>query len=85
MVSDELSSGALQVVLPEHIPEELDIYVVFSTRRNMPVRVRALLEFLKAWAAKPPPWALAQPALAPAAVRPASARRKAPVKRASSL
>ncbi|MEI7783106.1 MAG: LysR family transcriptional regulator [Betaproteobacteria bacterium] len=85
MVSNELSSGALQVVLPEFIPEELDIYVVFSTRRNMPVRVRALLEFLKAWAAKPPPWALAQAALAPAAARPASARRKAPVKRASSL
>lgn len=85
MVSDELRSGALEVVLPEHIPEELDIYVVFSTRRNMPVRVRALLEFLKAWATKPPPWALAQPVAAPAAVRPPPGRRRAPVKRASSL
>lgn len=57
MVSEELRSGALQVVLPQHTPQELDIYAVFSTRRNMPVRVRALLEFLKEWAAQPPAWA----------------------------
>jgi hypothetical protein len=60
MVSEELSSGALEVVLPKHTPQQLDIYSVFSTRRNMPVRVRALLEFLKAWAAHPPSWALPQ-------------------------
>jgi DNA-binding transcriptional LysR family regulator len=59
MVSEELRSGALQVVLPQHTPQELDIYAVFSTRRNMPVRVRALLEFVKAWAADPPPWSQA--------------------------
>lgn len=59
MVSEELRSGALQVVLPQYTPEELDIYAVFSTRRNMPVRVRALLEFLKEWAANPPPWSQA--------------------------
>ncbi|TFZ04392.1 LysR family transcriptional regulator [Ramlibacter rhizophilus] len=60
MVSDELRSGALQVVLPGLVPEGLDIYAVFSTRRNMPVRVRALLEFLKDWAAHPPAWAQPQ-------------------------
>lgn len=57
MVSEELRSGALQVVLPDRTPEELDINVVFSTRRNMPTRVRALLEFLKEWAQHPPEWA----------------------------
>lgn len=60
MVSEELGSGALQEVLPHETPQELDIYAVFSTRRNMPMRVRALLEFLKEWAANPPPWS--QPA-----------------------
>lgn len=67
MVSEELRSGALQVVLPDRTPQELDINVVFSTRRNMPVRVRALLEFLKEWAAQPPAWAQAGPANKPAA------------------
>lgn len=57
MVSEELRSGALEVVLPGHQPQQLDISVVFSTRRNMPTRVRALLEFLKEWAAQPPAWA----------------------------
>ena len=61
MVSDELRSGALLAVLPDRIPQELDINAVFSTRRNMPVRVRALLEFLKEWAQDPPEWALAPP------------------------
>lgn len=58
MVSEELQSGTLESVLPHCIPEELDINVVFSTRRNMPVRVRHLLEFLKEWSRHPPDWAL---------------------------
>lgn len=73
MVSEELRSGALEVVLPQHTPQELDIYAVFSTRRNMPLRVRALLEFLKEWAAQPPPWA--QPQVA-APAKAAAGRRK---------
>ncbi len=87
MVSDELRSGALEVVLPQYTPEELDIYAVFSTRRNMPARVRALLEFLKGWAADPPPWSLPKPqsaeslpGAAPAAGA-AAGRRKARVSR----
>jgi DNA-binding transcriptional LysR family regulator len=75
MVSDELRSGALQVVLPQHTPQELDIYAVFSTRRNMPVRVRALLEFLKEWAADPPSWSQPQKA---APTRPPRKRRVTP-------
>jgi len=72
MVSDELRSGHLQVVLPEETPQTLDIYAVFSTRRNMPVRVRALLEFLKEWGADPPPWSQPPAAADP----PPPARRK---------
>lgn len=77
MVSEELRSGALQVVLPDRTPQELDINVVFSTRRNMPVRVRALLEFLKEWAEHPPEWALPGPAKKPAAVGAARKTRAA--------
>ena len=47
MVSDELRAGTLEALLPDCVPEELDINVVFSTRRNMPTRVRHLLEFLR--------------------------------------
>ncbi|MBC7435384.1 MAG: LysR family transcriptional regulator [Bdellovibrionales bacterium] len=80
MVSEELRSGALQVVLPDRTPQELDIYAVFSTRRNMPVRVRALLEFLKEWASHPPDWSQAATVTAqpPAPVRP---RKRAAVTR----
>jgi DNA-binding transcriptional LysR family regulator len=58
MVSDEIRSGVLEVLLPGEVPEAMDINVVFSTRRNMPARVRHLLEFLKEWARVPPEWAL---------------------------
>lgn len=86
MVSEELRSGTLEVVLPQHTPQQLDIYSVFSTRRNMPVRVRALLEFLKEWALHPPPWALPQGGEAPTAEEaqtapPKGGRRKAKVSR----
>lgn len=47
MVSEELRAGTLEALLPGCVPEETDINVVFSTRRNMPTRVRHLLEFLK--------------------------------------
>lgn len=58
MVSNELSAGTLEVVLPDCVPEEMDICVVFSSRRNMPARVRHLLEFIKDWARHPPEWAV---------------------------
>lgn len=56
MVAPEIEAGQLHIVLPEQVPEELDINVVFSTRRNMPLRVRHLLEFLKEWARRPQVW-----------------------------
>jgi len=57
MVSEELQSGALVALLAECEPEAMDINVVFSTRRNMPSRVRHLLEHLKEWSRHPPEWA----------------------------
>jgi DNA-binding transcriptional LysR family regulator len=57
MVSDDIKAGTLLPVLAHESPEDMDIHVVFSTRRNMPARVRHLLEFLKEWAKLPPEWA----------------------------
>jgi molybdate transport repressor ModE-like protein len=57
MVAEELEAGTLEALLPDDEPEAMDIHVVFSTRRNMPTRVRHLLEFLKDWARHPPVWA----------------------------
>lgn len=61
MVSEELRAGSLEALLPGQEPEAMDIHVVFSTRRNMPTRVRHLLEFLKEWARHPPAWAAREP------------------------
>jgi len=58
MVSEELRAGALVALLPQCEPEAMAINVVFSTRRNMPSRVRHLLEFLKEWGRQPPDWAV---------------------------
>ncbi len=57
MVSEELAAGTLRVVLPEYAPVGLGIYVIYSTRQTLPLRVRALVEFLKDWAKVPPKWA----------------------------
>jgi DNA-binding transcriptional LysR family regulator len=56
MVSDDLAAGRLVVVLPDWEPTELDIYVTYSTRQKLPVRVRALLDFLREWARSAPEW-----------------------------
>lgn len=57
MVSEELAAGTLRVVLPEYAPVGLGIYVIYSSRQTLPLRVRALVEFLKDWAKVPPKWA----------------------------
>lgn len=78
MVSDDLAAGRLQAVLPRYEPLGLDIYVIFSSRQNLPIRVRKFLEFLKEWAKTPPDWAT------PAARRePGRHRRPAPNRKAA--
>jgi DNA-binding transcriptional LysR family regulator len=56
MVSDDLKTNRLAVVLPDYAPLELDIYIVYPSRDHLPVRTRRLLEFLKRWAKTPPDW-----------------------------
>lgn len=57
MVSDDLAAGRLKAVLPQYEPLGLDIYVIFSSRQNLPLRVRRFVEYLKEWARTPPAWA----------------------------
>lgn len=75
MVSQELDAGLLEIVLPECVPQELDIHVVYSTRRNMPSRVRHLLDFLKEWARSPPAWSRPQASVTLRAATPAEAAK----------
>lgn len=56
MVSEDIAAGRLAVVLPEWTPTELDICVIYSSRRNQPQRVRHFLDFLRQWARTPPRW-----------------------------
>lgn len=63
MVSDDIAAGRLAIVLPEYSPTELDIFIIYSTRRNQPQRVRAFLDFLRQWARTPPDWSVPQPAV----------------------
>ncbi len=56
MVSAEIQSGRLVVVLPAWEPESYEISVIYSSRQNLPVRVRRFVDFLKEWAETPPDW-----------------------------
>lgn len=53
MVAEDLRIGSLQVVLPDYRPTELVISAVVPSRKNLPIRVRLLLEFLVQWFATP--------------------------------
>lgn len=57
MVAADLAAGRLVNVLPETPPTGLDIYVIYPARNNLPKRVRAFLDHLRAWARSPPDWA----------------------------
>jgi len=86
MVSEDLAAERLKVVLPRYEPSGLDIYVIFSSRQNLPLRVRKFLEFLKDWAKTPPGWSMRSRAPAPQpAARPPAAAGRARVKRAGAV
>ncbi len=46
MVDHDIAAKRLKVVLPKHRPTGLDVYAVYPSRRNLPGRVRLLLDFL---------------------------------------
>jgi len=57
MVSDDLAAGRLKALLPQYEPLGLDIYAIFSSRQNLPLRVRRFVEYLQEWSKTPPAWA----------------------------
>lgn len=46
LVLPALRSGALQAVLPQHAPEGLQIYLYYPSRKQVPARVRAFVDFI---------------------------------------
>jgi DNA-binding transcriptional LysR family regulator len=48
LVADDLARGALRAVLPRYRARRVDVFAVYTERRHLPARTRALLDFLKA-------------------------------------
>jgi len=48
MFCRELRDGTVVTVLPDWTPMPLPIHAVFSSRRQVPVRVRAVVDYLAA-------------------------------------
>nr|WP_314092899.1 LysR substrate-binding domain-containing protein [uncultured Shinella sp.] len=46
LAADDIATGRLVEVMPAFRPERLPITVVYASRRNLPLRVRAVLDFL---------------------------------------
>lgn len=56
MVTHDIKQYNLKVVLPTWQPTGLDIYAVYASRRNMPIRVKLFLEFLRERLGNMPKW-----------------------------
>ena len=48
LVGDDLAAGRLVELMPEYRSIELGIYAVYPTRKHVPAKVRALIDFLAA-------------------------------------
>ncbi len=46
LVLPALRSGALQVVLPQHAPDGLHLFLYYPSRKQLPARVRAFVDFI---------------------------------------
>ncbi len=51
-----IASGQLVALLSGWQPQEMGIYAIYASRRQMPAALRALLDFLVAWFAGHPRW-----------------------------
>jgi DNA-binding transcriptional LysR family regulator len=51
-----VASGQLVALLPQWQPQNMGIYAIYASRRQMPAALRALLDFLVAWFAGHPRW-----------------------------
>lgn len=56
MLAEEIEQGLLEVVLPAYEPPGLHVHAMYSSRKNLPMRVQVFLEFLKEWARRPKVW-----------------------------
>lgn len=56
MIAQDLHHKRLHIVLPEYRLPDLDIYALYPSRRNLPVRVRIFLDFMKNWLETVPEW-----------------------------
>jgi DNA-binding transcriptional LysR family regulator len=71
MVAEDIRLRRLKVVLPAYRPTGLEVYAVYPSRRNMPIRVKLFLEFLRDRCLNTPEWQ-AETARAGHALRPAA-------------
>jgi DNA-binding transcriptional LysR family regulator len=46
LVLPALRNGSLQVLLPHHAPDDLQIYLYYPSRKQLPARVRAFVDFV---------------------------------------
>ena len=53
---EAVAEGRLRPVLCQYHPAPLELYALYTSRRHLPQRVRALLDFLAEWLADTPPW-----------------------------
>ncbi len=72
MVAEDVAQRRLKVVLPQWRPTGLDVYAVYPSRRNMPIRVKLFLEYLRDRCLSTPEWQADAP---PASARLAEAQR----------
>jgi len=59
MIADDLAAGTLKVLMPEYEPTRLEVYAVFPSRRNVPLRVNTFLTFLREWFSARSNWPVA--------------------------
>jgi DNA-binding transcriptional LysR family regulator len=55
-VGGEIEAGRLSTVLDQYAAPGSDIYAVFAQRRHLPLRIRALVDFLRHSYAQPDYW-----------------------------
>jgi DNA-binding transcriptional LysR family regulator len=63
LVDDDLRTGRLVRLLPDHSDEGSDILAIYSERRNLSPKVRVFIDYLIDWFGSLPPWERRSPAV----------------------
>ena len=56
IAGDSIRAGYLKQILSDYVPAPIGLYALYPTSRNLPLKVRVFIDFMRNWFRNDPKW-----------------------------